>query len=59
LIWIWISRGAIDRDLVARPLDRAEHRPEDLEPGLVGLVEGLADDLAGDPLVLEVELDAR
>ena len=26
--------------------------------GLVGLLEGLADDLLGDPLVLEVELDA-
>ena len=58
LIWIWISRGALARDLLARPLDRPEHGPQDLEPGLAGLVERLADDLLGDALDLEVELDA-
>ena len=49
---------SIGRDLLARPLDRAEHRPQDLAPGLAGLLERLADDLLGDAVDLQVELDA-
>src|SRR5206468_2299096 len=45
-------------DLLARAFDRPEHRPEDLDAGLMSLVERLADDLLGDAEVLEVELDA-
>ena len=40
----------IGGNLLARPLDRPQHRPEDLQPGLVGLLQGLADDLLGDAL---------
>ena len=49
----------IGRDLLARPLDRPQHGSQDLEPGLVGLLERLADDLLADALDLEVKLDAR
>src|SRR4029079_18886387 len=49
----------IGRDLLARALDRAEHGPENLEAGLVSLLQGLADNLLTDSLVLEIELDAR
>src|SRR5262249_48653085 len=45
-------------DLVTGPLDRPEHGPQDLDAGLVGLVERVLDDLLADPLVLQVELDA-
>src|SRR5262249_52908747 len=50
--------GGVGRDLRPRPLDRPEHRPEDLQAGLAGLLERLADDRLADPLILQVELDA-
>ena len=48
----------VRRDFLARPLDGAKHGPQNLQPCLVGLVESLADDLLGDPLVLEIQLDS-
>src|SRR5262249_6790022 len=48
----------IRADLPARGREGGEHRLEDLQPGLAGLLQCPADDLCTDPVELDIELDA-